>query len=94
MTLSGSSPKLEVTEVTEVSDEVREQLEAAVAAMRCYNCDTPTDRLIVFRTAIGIVEEYECLDCRQERVRRQVDEGLRPESDLLPENLPEVRNPL
>lgn len=34
------------------------------------------------------------MNCRQERVQKQVDEGRRPASDLLPENLPEARNPL
>jgi hypothetical protein len=73
---------------------VTEQLEDAIAHMVCYKCKTPTDRLIVFSTAAGIIQEYECIDCRQERVQAQVDKGLRPASDLLPENLPEVRNPM
>lgn len=92
MTLAGAQPKLEV--VKRESPSVEEQLEAAVEGFRCYCCGTRTDRFIRFRTAVGIVEEFECIDCRQERVKRQVDEGLRPESDLLPENLPERRNPL
>lgn len=110
MTLAGTQPKLEVVrrdgssepyepeqyleEAMAAPPSVEEQLRDAVRAMRCYNCKEPTDRLIVFRTAIGIVREYECLSCRQERVQAQVDAGLRPASDLLPENLPEVRNPL
>lgn len=76
------------------SPELQAALEDATDKMRCYNCNEPTDRLIVFRTDIGIARKYECLDCRQIRVQRQVDEGLRPASDLLPENLPERRNPL
>ena len=68
-----------------------EQLEAAVDRMRCYNCKEQTDRLIWFSMARGVVKAYECLDCRQERVQKQVDAGLRPASDLLPENLPENR---
>lgn len=61
--------------------------------MKCHNCKKPTTRFILFRTELGLVEEYECLECRQERVQRQVDAGLRPASDLEQENLPEVKNP-
>jgi hypothetical protein len=60
---------------------------------RCFNCGAETDRYITFRTAVGLVDAWECLACRQSRVQVQVDAGLRPASDLLPENLPEVRNP-
>lgn len=89
MTLAGANPKLEV-----VAKSVDEQLEDTVAQMKCYNCGAETDRFIRFMTAVGIVHEFECIDCRQERVKEQVEAGLRPASDLLPENLPEVRNPL
>ena len=73
---------------------LQEQLEDIVSGMKCYNCEAPTDRYILFRTALGQIWAYECLNCRQERVQRQVDEGRRPASDLNLENLPEVRNPL
>lgn len=77
-----------------MSDEVREQLEEVIEReFRCYRCDEPTDRCITFRTAVGIIDAFECLSCRQERVQAQVDAGLRPASDLQPENLPERRNP-
>lgn len=81
MTLSGSNPKLEA------------RLREVIDAQKCYNCGEPTDRYIKFRTQVGIVHDFECLDCRQKRVQAQVDAGLRPASDLLPENLPERRNP-
>lgn len=79
--------------MTENADKtIEEQLAAVVAEQfRCYNCDKPTDRYIKFITAAGIVEDFECLDCRQKRVQAQVDAGLRPASDLDPENLPENR---
>ena len=70
---------------------IHEQLEDAISRMVCYKCDKPTDRFITFSTLGGIVQDFECLDCRQERVQAQVDAGLRPASDLLPENLPENR---
>jgi len=70
---------------------VHEQLEDAISRMACYKCNKPTARFIRFATLGGIIEDFECLDCRQERVQAQVDAGLRPESDLLPENLPENR---
>lgn len=77
-----------------MSDTIEEQLAAFVKnEQKCYNCKKPTDRFIAFNTAVGVIEAYECLDCRQERVQRQVDEGRRPASDLNQENLPEVRNP-
>ena len=60
---------------------------------RCIDCNERTDRFILFYTPGGLVEAFECIDCRQKRVQRQVDAGLRPASDLLPENLPERRNP-
>jgi hypothetical protein len=56
---------------------------------KCYFCEKPTDRYITFNTVAGIIEAFECLDCRQLRVQAQVDAGLRPASDLNPENLPE-----
>lgn len=81
-----------------MDDDVQKQLEEAAEeafeGMRCYRCNTRTDRLITFLTEADIIQEFECLDCRQERVQEQVDKGLRPASDLLPENLPERRNPL
>lgn len=70
-------------------DDITRQLEEIVKHMKCYNCGTPTDRYITFMTTIGIVNDFECIDCRQRRVQRQVDEGLRPASDLLLKNLPE-----
>lgn len=73
---------------------ITEQLEDVIDQMRCYNCKKPTDRFIVFNTTKGVIQEFECIDCRQQRVQKQVDEGRRPASDLLPENLPEERNPL
>lgn len=72
---------------------LEEQLEEHLANQKCYKCDEPTDRFILFNTEAGRIEAYECLRCRQERVQAQVNAGLRPASDLLPENLPEVRNP-
>ncbi len=72
-------------------DSLQKQLEEAVASMVCYKCDKPTDRFIRFHTLGGIIEDFECLECRQERVQAQVDAGIRPASDLLPENLPEHR---
>lgn len=73
---------------------IEEQLKAVIEEQfRCINCNEPTDRYIMFRTAAGIINAFECLGCRQKRVQAQVDAGLRPASDLLPENLPEVRNP-
>lgn len=80
MTLAGSSPKLEVV--------------ARSDAGRCTDCGVETDRLILFATPVGRKRLFECLDCRRKRVQEQVDAGLRPASDLLPENLPEIRNPL
>lgn len=70
---------------------VEQQLEEIVADWKCYNCGAPTDRYIKFRTVLGIISDFECLDCRQVRVQKQVDAGWRPASDLLPENLPENR---
>lgn len=58
---------------------------------RCYKCKKRTDRYIKFFTLAGIIHDFECLDCRQDRVQDQVDKGWRPASDLLPENLPENR---
>jgi hypothetical protein len=45
------------------------------------------------RTSTKMTEAFECLDCRQARVACQVADGLRPATDLDPENLPENRNP-
>jgi len=70
---------------------VHEQLEDIISQMACYKCNKFTDRFIRFATLGGIIEDFECFDCRQERVQAQVDAGLRPASDLLPENLPEIR---
>lgn len=71
---------------------IEEQLKKIVEdTFRCYNCRQPTDRYIKFRTAVGTISAFECLKCRQERVQEAVDKGLRPASDLLPENLPENR---
>lgn len=71
---------------------IKAQLEEIIETQfRCYNCNKPTDRFIKFRTALGIIEEFECLNCRYDRVKKQVDAGLRPATDLLPENLPERR---
>lgn len=75
-----------------IDAEIQAQLEAILAEQRCYKCDEQTDRFIRFHTLDGIIEDYECLKCRQERVQAQVDAGLRPASDLLPENLPENRD--
>jgi hypothetical protein len=75
-----------------MDDDLREQIRKAIEAMRCYNCGEPTDRYITFIVDGGIVNAFECVPCRQIRVQRQVDAGLRPASDLLPENLPENRN--
>lgn len=73
---------------------IEEQLEEIFdKEFRCYNCGKPTDRYITFRTILGIVNDFECVECRQERVQKQVDAGLRPASDLEPENFPERRNP-
>jgi len=77
-----------------MTEDVTEQLQDIIdREFRCYKCDAPTDRYIKFYTVKGIIEAFECLDCRQARVQKQVDAGLRPASDLLLENLPERRNP-
>lgn len=73
----------------------------------CYRCGRSTDRFVRFaifpnppaalagtqpKVAVTIQSDYECLACRAARVADQVARGLRPESDLLAENLPENRS--
>lgn len=74
-----------------MADTIDKQLEDESAKQKCYKCGEPCDRLITFATLIGIVQDYECIDCRQARVKEQIELGLRPASDLDLENLPEKR---
>ena len=57
----------------------------------CYKCATETERYIPFSVNGKLKHDYECLDCRRERVEEQVEAGLRPATDLLEVNLPENR---
>lgn len=63
---------------------------------KCMFCGGHTDRtttLMTYTSETGtrVDHVYECVACRQERVRKQVEEGLRPASDLDEERFPENR---